>query len=253
MWMSAEGRARIEQRPPERWDDLGTSGGAEDSPEQRLDMALAWTAHELRGPVLAARAALDRVVAGDALAPQDRRLVTRSRDVLGELSGQIDAVLRWAAGTRRLRLRRLDLGRLVRRVVSQFDLPGEENRVAVLIQAGVTVRADGPLLRAAVADVVRNALDYSPPDAPVSVRVQDRSGWVRIAVRDRGPGVPADERPTVFEPFVRGRGAPRRGGTGLGLFIARRVVEAHGGEIWLESDGHGTTVLIELPSKETTP
>ena len=121
----------------------------------------------------------------------------------------------------------------------------------MLIQAGVTVRADGPLLRAAVTDIVRNALDYSPPGSPVGVRVQERDGWVRIGVRDRGPGVPLPERASVFEPFVRGRNAPKRVGTGLGLFIARRVVEAHGGEIWLESNGGGTTVVLQLPSEGT--
>jgi two-component system sensor histidine kinase KdpD len=247
--MSVEGRARSYQRPSEVWDDPASSAPDDASPEQRLDMALAWTAHELRGPVLAARAALDRVVAGEALGTRDRRLVTRSRNVLGELSGKIDSVLRWAAGTRRLRLRRIDLGRLVRRVAAEFEFPKEENRVSVHDQAGVTVRADGPLLQAAVADVVRNALDYSPPDSPVSVRVQERSGWVRIAVRDRGPGVPSEDRPSLFQPFVRGRNAPLRAGTGLGLFIARRVVEAHGGEIWLESTGHGATVVLQLPSE----
>src|SRR5437667_202548 len=87
----------------------------------------------------------------------------------------------------------------------------------------------GPLLAA------RAALDYSPPGTPVAVRVQGRGPTVRIGVRDRGPGVPLAERASVFEPFVRGRGTRRRGGTGLGLYIARRVVEAHGGEIWLES------------------
>ncbi|MDP9340582.1 MAG: sensor histidine kinase [Actinomycetota bacterium] len=250
--MSVEGRARSYQKP-EGWDDLSRWQPREASPEERLDMALAWTAHELRGPVLATRAALDRVLVSDSLASRDRRLLVRSRDVLRELSGQIDAVLRWAAGARRLRKRRTDLGRLVRRVVTELALPAEESRLSVLIQAGVTVRADGPLLRAAVADVIRNALDYSPSGSPVSVRVQERSGSVRIAVRDRGPGVPAEDRPALFEPFVRGRGAPRRAGTGLGLFIARRVVEAHGGEIWLESTGHGTTVVLQLPSEETAP
>src|SRR5438874_11157265 len=137
--MSVEGRARSYQRPSERWDAVPSERLDQATPEQRLDMALAWTAHELRGPVLAARAALDRVLVGDSVAGRDRRLVARSRDVLRELSGQIDSVLRWAAGTRRVRLRRIDLGRLVRRVAAEFALPEEENRVSVLIQAGVTV------------------------------------------------------------------------------------------------------------------
>jgi signal transduction histidine kinase len=222
-------------------------------PEDRLEAALAWTTHELRGPVLAARAALDRVLAGDSLAPGDRGLLVRSRDVLTDLSGQIDTVLRWSAGARRLRRRRVDLGTLVRRVADRSIAPAEEQRVSVLVEAGVAVRADAPLLRAAVADVLRNALDYSPAGSPVHVRVQRRGDRVRITVRDRGPGVPAQERESVFEPFVRGREASARAGTGLGLFIARRVVRAHGGEIWLESNGDGTTVVVELPSEGTAP
>src|SRR5438874_381511 len=100
--MSVEGRARSYQRPSERWDAVPSERLDQATPEQRLDMALAWTAHELRGPVLAARAALDRVLVGDSVAGRDRRLVARSRDVLRELSGQIDSVLRWAGrGTRR--------------------------------------------------------------------------------------------------------------------------------------------------------
>ncbi len=248
-----QGRTRDDRGQAAVWGDDFSAARPEEEPgpEDRLEAALAWTAHEMRGPVLAARAALDRVSGNGTLSPQDRRLLARSRDVLGQLARQIDTVLRWAAGARRLRPRRLDLGKLVRGVADHAVLPADQERVSVLIQAGVTVRADAPLLRAAVADVVRNALDYSPPDSPVSVRVQERGSAVRIAVRDRGPGVPVDERPSLFEPFVRGRNAPRSAGTGLGLFIARRVVEAHGGEVWLESGGGGTTVVLQLPSEGT--
>jgi signal transduction histidine kinase len=219
--------------------------------DDRLETALAWTSHELRGPLVAARAALDRVLLNQSLAASDRGLVARSRDVLRELSAQIDTVLRWSAGTRRLRMRRIDLGKLVRRTAERSALASGEHRISVLIEAGMTVRGDAPLLRAAVAAVVRNALDYSPPGTPVAVGVQERGSPVRIGVRDRGPGVRLEERASVFEPFVRGRGTRRDGGTGLGLYIARRVVEAHGGEIWLESATGGTTVVLELPREET--
>jgi signal transduction histidine kinase len=177
--------------------------------------------------------------------------VIRSRDTLAELSGHVDAVLRWSAGTRRLKRRRIDVGRLVRRTVERETRPSEERRVSVLGEAGVTVSADSALVAAALGAAVRNALDYSPPGSPVTVHVQEREGAVRIAVRDRGPGVSTGERAAVFDPFVRGRNVGALQGSGLGLHIARRIMEAHGGRIWLEQGEGSTTVMLEFPGEGT--
>src|SRR6266536_2345466 len=116
-----------------------------------------------------------------------------------------------------------------------------ERRVAVTISTRATVMADGKHIRAAVSNLIRNALQYSPKDSPVSVRV------------DRGPGIPLAEREVIFDPLARGEaGRASRAGTGLGLFIARRVAEAHDGRIWVESTGPGATFHLELPAARGT-
>jgi signal transduction histidine kinase len=80
------------------------------------------------------------------------------------------------------------------------------------------------------------------------VHVASEGTAVRVSVRDQGPGIPREERATIFDPFVRGREGSRvRDGSGLGLFITRRVVEAHGGRIWVDPDDDGSTFHVLLP------
>ncbi len=110
------------------------------------------------------------------------------------------------------------------------------------------IRADARQLGGAIANVVRNALAYAPSGSSVKIDVDTDGERARIRVRDRGPGIPAAERHLIFDPFARGRLATEtRCGKGLGLFIARRIVEAHGGSIGLRSARPGTEFCIELP------
>jgi signal transduction histidine kinase len=111
----------------------------------------------------------------------------------------------------------------------------------------VCVIGDPQQLRSAIANVVRNALVYSPPATGVRVRVEASGDSARVVVRDEGPGIAAQERETIFDPFSRGRSASGNQGVGLGLFIARRVLEAHGGSIALRPSRSGATFVLELP------
>jgi two-component system sensor histidine kinase TctE len=107
------------------------------------------------------------------------------------------------------------------------------------------VRGDPLLLRIAISNLVRNSLQHGAGDVEVSVEVTDRDAIVSVA--DHGPGVESGELAEVFEPFVRGRRAAR-GGHGLGLFIARRAVQAHGGMLWLENGGGGAVFHMRIPA-----
>jgi signal transduction histidine kinase len=214
---------------------------------ENLDLAIAWTAHELRGPLVGARAALDQVRVDDA-DPGGRELLRRTRLELRQLADLVDPLLRWSAGSESLRLRPSDLGRIIRQAVASSCFEFADRTVTVDVPDRLTGRADGRELRGAVANVVRNALEHSPPTSPVSVRAETSGDVVRVRVRDRGPGLPTAERHLIFDPFARGRAADRsRGGRGLGLFIARRVVEAHGGTIGLRPARPGAEFFIELP------
>ncbi len=119
------------------------------------------------------------------------------------------------------------------------------------LRAGGTLRADPNRLEQAVLILVDNAIKYGPPGGTVTLRSSmTRPGELRITVEDEGPGIPREDLPQVFERFYRVDKARSRrmGGTGLGLPIAKTIVEAHGGHITAESrTGRGTRMSIHLP------
>lgn len=212
------------------------------------DLGIALTAHELRGPLLGAKFAIERAAASDQVEAGD--LLRRAHDELRLLSELVDPLLRWAAGNDvLLRHARFDLVRCVRDAVASCGFEAGVDRATMAADADeIMMVGDMAQLRAAIANLVRNALGYSPADAAVDIRVRREGHVARILVRDEGPGVSSDERDLIFDPFGRGVvGERTRGGKGLGLFIARRVVEAHLGEIWLSSHAGGTTFGIDLP------
>jgi signal transduction histidine kinase len=236
--------ARLLAAALERIDDVALAHLRTES----LDLGIAWTAHELRGPLLGASAALEHVAAGGSDARSE--LLRRTKDELTQLVDVVDPLLRWSAGAGGIRRRPVDLSRLVREVSAScvVDDPG---RVRVDAPEGLTLRADPVQLRVAIANLVRNAIAYSGSQTPVAVSVAEHGGSVSVRVKDEGPGVPPEEREIVFDPFARGRAASRvRGGKGLGLFIARRIVEAHGGTVRLLPAARGAEFCIELPSEQ---
>lgn len=230
----------------EALDRIGTVDWAQ-TRNENLDLAIAWTAHELKGPLFGALAALDRVTVADE-DPAGQELLRRSRDELGSLADLVDPLLRWSAGSSALHLRRADLVRIVRDAVSSCSLASDEPAVILEAPQHVWVRADGQQLGRAIANVVDNAVAHAPGTTPVRVIVEVVQDSARVRVRDRGPGVPASERHLIFDPFARGMLSNGRRGKGLGLFIARRIVEAHGGAIGLRSVRLGAEFWIELPS-----
>ena len=216
-----------------------------------LEAALAMTAHELREPMLAAKAQIDSILYEGALGADHRDRLRRSRKELEALVELAEAMLRWAATGETPPLRRTDLVALVRPLVTSANQDAGLQRVVLKAPETAVVRAARPHLRAAVANIVGNALAYSPAGAQVVVRIAARADVVSISVEDQGPGVDADDVRAIFDPFVRrGQTHRPRNGRGLGLYIARQIVEAHNGRIWLASgsgDG-GAMFHIELPA-----
>ncbi len=230
----------------EALDHIGAVGWAR-ARNDHLDLALACTAHELRGPLAGARAALDHVEIDDP-GPQSRALLRQTKDELGQLAQLVDPLLRWSAGHSSLDEGYVDLVDLVREAVASSSLEFENADVVIDAPDRLVVWGDGPQLRGAIGNVVRNALAYSPSATPVTVTVEELDAVARVRVRDRGRGVPPGERHLIFDPFARGRsGSDGRDGKGLGLFIARRIVEAHGGSIGLRPARPGAEFCIELP------
>jgi signal transduction histidine kinase len=129
-------------------------------------------------------------------------------------------------------------------------------RVALRIDMSVeerTLFADRARLGQVFANLITNAIKFSPAGGSIVVSVQESAGGMCFSVRDDGPGIVEEDRPRLFERFWQGSGR-HRGGVGLGLHIAKTIVESHGGSIWAESEfGHGTTfrVLFPLAVKES--
>jgi signal transduction histidine kinase len=215
-----------------------------------LDLALACTAHELKGPLVGARAALQHVQIDDE-GPTSGELLEQTRDELDQLADLVDPLLQWSAGSAELTIEPSDLVETVEHVVASCRMEFEDADVRVRAPDALVVMADQQQLDRAIANLVRNALTYAPSGSSVSVDVDADDVCARVRVRDRGPGVRAAERRRIFDPFARGQLTDdTRGGKGLGLFIAKRIIEAHGGSIGLRSVRPGTEFCIELPLPE---
>jgi len=210
--------------------------------------------HDLRSPLMAILTSAGALAHGElSLAAEDRRELAET--ILGEAE-RLD----------RLVSNLLDLSRLQAGAAAPElgDWPVDDLVLQALdgVEAGSRVEVvlpdDSPLAHAdphqverVVANLVENALRYSPPDEPVRVQVRQTGSEVLVRVVDHGPGVAAHEAERIFEPFQRGSlNGPARG-AGLGLAIARGFAEANGGRVWVEShEGQGATFVLALPVAE---
>jgi signal transduction histidine kinase len=214
--------------------------------DEELDLALAWTAHEIRQPLVGVRAHVENLLYEGG--PVDREMVDRLLAEIDELSSMVEPVLGYTSGASSLDLEPADLPALVQEVVASLS-PQESERVRVTGPDRLVAPVDGGQFRMALSNVIHNALMYSPPESGVEVRLQEADRDVTLRIVDRGPGVVATEWDRIFDPFVRGRaGAGYARGKGLGLFIARRVIEAHRGRIWIEPAEKGAVFTIRIPT-----
>lgn len=216
---------------------------------QRFDLGIAWTAHELRGPLLGVKAALELLLMRRPPDPSEDAFLRTSLSELDQLTSSVDAILTWAVGEQPLPTGEADLVRVVEETADSCRLEFGQDRV-IVIEApdGVIAPVEPTHLRMVVSNLLRNALIYSFRGTKVEVVVRDSVDHVELSVRDEGPEIPAKDRRLIFDPFARGSNSgSNRIGTGLGLFIARRIVDAHGGRIWVESDPGWTTFYVRFP------
>jgi signal transduction histidine kinase len=110
------------------------------------------------------------------------------------------------------------------------------------------VRGDAERLRQVLGNLIENAVKYSPAGAPVRVHAMPANGEVVVSVQDRGPGIATEDQQLIFEKFGRASSGGAKPGSGLGLFIARSIADAHGGKLEVsEAPGRGATFFLKLP------
>jgi len=216
-------------------------------------------AHELRTPLAAMQLRLEALA--DGLVPFDPsevELLRSQTDLMGRLIDDLRLLSLADAGRLTLEPIDVDVGPWLTRTV-EAARPGLEAsgvRVAVApIDPPLVVRADPQRLAQVLQNLLANAAAFSPAGGVVDVRAEADAAELRIGVRDRGPGVPADELETIFERFVQGRRRDERGsgGTGLGLAIVRTLVGLHGGRVAARNlpaaEGGGAEFTVALPRR----
>jgi len=227
---------------------------------QQMEFVAA-VSHELRTPVAVIHSAAGNLADGVVGDPSRvKRYGATIQTEARRLGETVERVLQLAGlgSGRPLPIAPLSAAEVVRDAVQHTALDAERAGVEVLVEIAPELPpllGDGPSLRSAVQNLISNAVKYAGDDRWVRVRVT-RAGAaagreVHIAVEDHGSGLDADERRHVFEPFFRGRHAVANQiqGSGLGLSLVRRIVDAHGGRVDLASEpGHGSTFTICLPA-----
>jgi signal transduction histidine kinase len=219
--------------------------------QQRRSM-LADVSHELRTPITVIQGNVEGIL--DGLYPADEarlKSIVEETQILSRLVDDLRTMALAESGLLQLRREPTDLAPLIREVVAGFDTQAQEKEIELALSLAEveSVNVDPLRLREVLTNLLSNALRYTPPGGEVNVGLVESSNSVEraitIFVEDNGPGIEATDLTHIFDRFYKSSDS---GGMGLGLSIAKYLVEAHGGKVWAESKvGKGTKISFSLP------
>jgi signal transduction histidine kinase len=246
-------------------DEIAQLGRDVDAMVERLDgeerarrTLFAAVSHDLRTPITAlgllATAIDDEVVDPGKRREYAARMSTHVR-ALGALIDDLFELTRLQSGDLSWTMEHVRVDELLQEAVEAMRPAAEAGAVAVRAElpAGLAAPRGNPeQLQRVLFNLIQNAIRHTPPDGSVTVRAEGVDGAVEVEVADTGGGIDADARQRVFEPFYRADAARHEPGAGLGLAIARAIVERHGGAIWLEDAPAGTRVRFRLPAQASS-
>jgi signal transduction histidine kinase len=213
---------------------------------------VAWASHDLRTPLASITAMLEALE--DGLVEPERYLPVLHEQVenLTVLVDDLFELARIDAGALTLELREAPVSGLVKSCLRGLEAEAESRHVRLEARIGEAipaVRCAPEQIERVLYNLLTNALRHTPSDGSVAVLVEPLTNAVRVSVEDTGDGLGPDAEHRMFERFWRGDPARSHGGAGLGLAIARGLVEAHGGRIWAENrTGGGARVSFTLPA-----
>ena len=226
--------------------------------EQRRQDLVAFLAHDLKTPLTSVLGYLNLLHDDPGLTAEQRTKYTAialdKANRLGELIGEFFDITRMDFAALGERGELIQLSLLLEQLSDEFYPAFAEKDLTCKcdIAPRLTVRGDADKLARVFDNVLRNAVSYSAPGGEVEIQAEEREGWAEIAIRNQGLEIPEQELTNIFQKFYRLDQArsTRTGGAGLGLAIAREIVERHGGAIRAESDGKRTSFVIRLPLAE---
>lgn len=230
--------------------------------EQMKSDFVSTVSHELRTPLTSIYGFAETLLRRDVMFGEEERTIFLGyiASESQRLTGIVDALLNVArldTGDLQVNLAPTDVGNVVGQVVQSAQEAGANGHsfVVDLPSEPLAASADPDKLRQVFSILVDNAIRYSPAGGTVTVGAERKRDTVEVSVADEGIGIPQADQDQIFRKFYRGADAESRvgaGGTGLGLFIARGLVTAMGGRIWVESrEGEGSTFAFELPLAAT--
>ncbi len=221
--------------------------------QQRRNM-LADVSHELRTPITVIQGNVEGILDGLYPADQERlRSILEETQVLSRLVDDLRTLALAESGALRIKREPTNLAELIRDTNSNFEAQAKEKEIRLVLTSNGVEEAniDPQRVREVLTNLLSNALRYTPPGGNVTVGLTESGTGseqsVIIFVQDNGPGIEAADLPHVFDRFYKSSDS---GGMGLGLSIAKYLVEAHGGKIWAESEvAKGTKISFSLPSQ----
>ena len=209
-------------------------------------------AHDLRTPITRARARLEDAASHASTPAELHGAIQRAMDDLDGITAVFQALLRISeieAGARRSAFTGLDLAPLLRDLAELYSAVAEERGLTLELQLSgpLPTRGDRELIQQAIANLLDNALKFSPPGGVVRLAGVRAAGSLRLSVTDEGPGIPPDDVERATERFYRGETARHTPGFGLGLTLVRAVAQLHGGVITLDPANPGLRAVLTLP------
>ena len=212
---------------------------------------VAWASHDLRTPLANMQAMLEALEDGLGEPEEYVPALREQVRVLALLVNDLFELARIDAGALTLELERLPLGPVISSSIRGVEAEARMRQIhlASNVDEAVTARFAPEKVERVLMNLLTNALRHTPSDGAVAIRVEPLPGEVRVAVEDSGDGLDAQARARMFERFWRGDPSRSSRGAGLGLAIARGLVEAQGGRIWAEDrEGGGARVCFTLPA-----
>ncbi len=208
--------------------------------------------HELKTPIAVAKLNLETMQKRKLDETQQQRLLHNTLQETNRLDTLCNNMLissQIEAGGYRFVKEELDLGKLVNNCTDDFTTRFPGRPIARNIESDIIITGDPMLLEIAINNLLENALKYSPKDAGIGIQLELNDTVAELQVKDSGPGIPDEEKKKVFDKFYRlGNEATKRAkGTGLGLYITRKIVKNHGGNIFIDNNtGAGSIFTIQL-------
>ncbi len=217
---------------------------------------IAITSHELRTPLglILGHATFLREIIGEEYNEQLDTII-RNASRLKEIIENLSSMDNYESGAARVRQNKVSIARVIEDVVASFGDMAKQKQINLKANVGTAdllVEADGSKIAIAIGNLVKNAITFTDRGGNIIVKSDSESepGYIKVSVQDDGVGIPAKDLPHIFERFfqVESHLTRRHGGLGLGLSVAKSMIEMHGGRLWVESvEGKGSNFIFTLP------